>query len=108
MKQDSGVLLRQLTGHSNFVGSLAAMPDNRTFVSSSEDGTIRVWDLHTGACPQVIRGHENAVNCIALSADGTRLVSASDDHSIKVWNTMDPGDGGPCGVVWPRSSPCRR
>lgn len=38
--------LKRLVGHTNFVVSLAASPDNANlFLSASHDGTVKVWDV---------------------------------------------------------------
>lgn len=36
-------LVKTLTGHSNYVGSVAISPDGQTLVSGSDDDTIKIW-----------------------------------------------------------------
>jgi WD40 repeat protein len=49
-------------------------------------GRLRVWNVVTGACDQVLEGHTDAVSGYALAVCGSRLVSGSGDCSIKVWS----------------------
>jgi WD40 repeat protein len=50
----SGVPLRVLKGHSAKVGSVAFRPDGATLVSASADGTVRIWDVASGACLAIL------------------------------------------------------
>jgi WD40 repeat protein len=77
----------ELRGHTQYVQALAFSPDSRWLVSGSEDGTIRVWDVATGALHAHLTEHRGGVNSVAYSPDGARLLSASDDDSILVWDT---------------------
>jgi len=54
-------------------------------VTSSMDGTIRVWDLATSK-QQLKLTHDYWVSDIAVSADGTQLVSSSLDDTVRLWN----------------------
>jgi WD40 repeat protein len=58
-------------------------------VSASNDKTLRVWNLDSGSCLQVLKGHSEFVTDIALTADD-RAVSASADHTLRVWD-LDTG-----------------
>jgi len=74
----------------NFVRSVAVSPDGQTLVSTQNDRTIKVWNLHTGELLRTLRGHSTAmftyIPTIAISPDGQTIASGSDDKTIKVWN----------------------
>ena len=74
-------------GHShNVVKTVAISADGQTFVSGSDDATIKVWNLHTGKLIRTLAGHSYWVNTVAISADEHIIVSGSRDKTIKVWN----------------------
>ena len=68
------------------VYSVCVSADGSRLFSGSDDNTIKVWDVATGACLQTLEGHANAVYSVCVSADGSRLFSGSDDNTIKVWD----------------------
>src|SRR5215213_9942400 len=45
-------------------------PDGKRALSSSYDGTARLWDVETGRCLRVLEGHSDDINSVALSPDG--------------------------------------
>jgi serine/threonine protein kinase len=77
---------KTLTGHPNWVGSLAITPDGQTLVSGGWGQIINIWNLQTGELNTTLSGHSNDVNCLAISPDGQTLVSGSRDKTIKIWN----------------------
>src|SRR5262249_7704492 len=58
---DTGRPQRTLPGHKNAISSLAWSPDSRLLASSSEDGTIRVWEPASSAAPRVLIGHAGII-----------------------------------------------
>ena len=44
-----------MTGHSNWVRSVAFSPDGKTLASSGEDETMKIWDTKTGKCLKTFR-----------------------------------------------------
>jgi WD40 repeat protein len=53
--------------------------------SSSEDRTVRVWDLSTGKELLTLRGAGAGVTGVAISDDGRRLAASSWDQKVRVW-----------------------
>jgi WD40 repeat protein len=78
---------RQLTafeGHKDSVIHATFAPDGSTIVTSSLDGTVKLWDAETGKYISTLREEQNeldAVRHIAYSADGTKMVASSFRHS---------------------------
>lgn len=61
--------------------------DKEWLFSSSDDGSIRVWDIQTGQCLDELLGHKNGVTCLTFADN--RLFSGSFDHYVIVWNLTD-------------------
>ena len=62
-------------------------PDCKTFLSGSEDHTVRVWNSATGQCIRVCNGHIRSVESVAFAPDGKTFLSGSYDDTIRVWNS---------------------
>lgn len=50
----------------------------------SHDGTIRLWDVKTGAESAHLEGHSGLVHALCVLPDG-RLASGSRDKTIRLW-----------------------
>jgi WD40 repeat protein len=68
------------------VHSASVTPDNRRGVTGSSDGTVRLWDLETGACLRTLEGHGDAVHRVKVSPDGRRAISGSWDNTVRFWD----------------------
>jgi WD40 repeat protein len=73
------------TWHSASVNSVAFSPDRKTLSSSSEDHTIKLWDVSTGTELRTLKG-DSAVFSVAFSSDGKTLASGGWDHTVMVWD----------------------
>ncbi|CDF36259.1 unnamed protein product [Chondrus crispus] len=80
-------VLRSFRGHRSEVRCVAMSGDGRRVVSGSEDASVRVWDVETGAqVGEALVGHTDVVRSVAMSGDGKRVVSGSEDKSVRVWD----------------------
>jgi platelet-activating factor acetylhydrolase IB subunit alpha len=52
-------------GHDNWVRALAFHPSGKYLLSSSDDKTIRVWELSTGRCVKTVEAHSHFVATLA-------------------------------------------
>ena len=75
----------QMSGHSDFVKSVAFSYDGCHVVSGSSDKTVRIWDCHTGS-EVALYQHSNMVTCVAFSRDGGGVAFGSRDGTVCVWN----------------------
>ena len=74
---DSGRHLQALKGHTEAVTTVSLTPDGRWVVSGSEDNTLRVWDLESGAC-----------QCVFISdAPAHSLVTTT--GGVAAWGTSE-------------------
>ena len=62
---------------------------NKFFITGSSDCTLKIWDVESGKCIQILEGHSDAIDCCVVSSDDTFLISGSSDNSLKVWNIQN-------------------
>merc|ERR1719259_784932 len=86
--ENYGVMQKRLTGHGHYVQDVAISSDGQFALSGSWDGTLRLWDLNTGATTRRFVGHTKDVLSVAFSADNRQIMSGSRDRTIKLWNTL--------------------
>lgn len=84
-----------LKGHSKWITSLSWEPYHLVqaghiprLVSSSKDGTVRVWDLERHITLFSMTSHKSSVSCVKWGGLGD-IYSTSHDKTIKVWSSKD-------------------
>ena len=82
-----GEALFKLDGHGHLVYSVCFSPDGRRLASGSNDETVRLWDVETGACVRTLEGH-GFVFSVCFSPDGRMGASGSADGTVRLWLVM--------------------
>lgn len=77
----------ELVGHSQPVYSLSFSPDNRYLLSSSADGTARLWSTETRQNLVAYRGHSYPIWAAKFSPVGFYFATASHDRTARLWRT---------------------
>ena len=68
------------------VTSVSFSPDGSTLASGADDGTVKLWDVATGAMIATLEGHTDGVTSVSFSPDGSTLASGADDGTVKLWD----------------------
>jgi WD40 repeat protein len=82
-----GELEVTLTGHSAAIIGAGLDGDGQKAVTASEDATVKVWNLETGAVTYTLR-HDAPCTAVAMARVGWRAVSSSTDGCIKLWDVI--------------------
>jgi len=87
----TGQLVHRLEGHTGAVRGLSLSADATLLLSGSDDETVRLWHLETGAVVKVFPAF-SAVNCVAFSPDRSLAACGCDDASVRLWD-LAAGNG---------------
>jgi COMPASS component SWD3 len=79
-----------LTGHSNYVYSLAFSPKGNMLVTGSYDEAVFLWDVRSGGVMRTLPAHSDPVGGVDFLRDGTMVCSCAGDGLIRIW---DAGTG---------------
>jgi WD40 repeat protein len=64
---------------------LAFAPDDKTLVSTSDDGSIRFWSLANYQMVLKLAHGGGAVNSVAFSPDGNLMATSGSDGTARLW-----------------------
>jgi WD40 repeat protein len=78
--------LVKLEGHARVVWDILPLPFSSTCLTSSQDNTIKLWDVDTGACLRTLIEHTDQVRSLALHPSGLTFASGSQDNSVIIWS----------------------
>lgn len=82
---DKSQPVRVFEGHTANITAIAIQADNKWMVTSSEDGTVKVWDIRA---PTVQRNykHKCPVNDVVIHPNQGELISCDDDGNVRIWD----------------------
>lgn len=70
------------------VGSVCFSPDGNIIASGSDDTTLIVWSVQTGAIVTgPFEGHSHWISAVVFLLNGKRVRSGSEDRTIRVCDT---------------------
>ena len=92
----AGDLITVLRGHRDAVRYPGYTADGSRLISSSSDGTLRVWDMDLAERNGGLRGHKSFVYDVAFRPDGEQVASAAWDGTVRLW---DPDTGRQTGLL---------
>ncbi|KAA0193274.1 hypothetical protein HAZT_HAZT008381 [Hyalella azteca] len=79
----------KFSGHTDCVRDLAVI-NASSFLSCSNDASIRRWNIETSQCIDIFYGHTNFVYSLSLISDTSGsfrgFVSGSEDRTLRVWS----------------------
>ncbi len=81
----SGKEFYTLRGHTKGVTGIAWRADSDALATSSDDQTVRVWNMHTGTEITKWEAHEGGAADVAFHASGA-IVTAGRDGRVKLWD----------------------
>lgn len=83
----TGVCVKVLQGHDNWVSGVVWHPSGRFLLTSSDDKSVRIWDISKGwkQVKKLADAHDSFVSCIAWNSNPPLLATASVDSTAKVW-----------------------
>ncbi|CAD5112121.1 DgyrCDS1362 [Dimorphilus gyrociliatus] len=88
-RKETGSLME----HSGTVTSLNSFDDY--LISSSEDGSICIWDVKSWQCLKTLKKHKSAVFDVAIHPSGKLAISCGKDNTLRTWDLTN----GKCAFV---------
>jgi len=70
----------------NIMDYLNSIPDLQQILK--EERTLRLWDIKTGKCTQIIKEHDASIMHCELSKDAKYVLSTALDGSMRIWNSQ--------------------
>jgi WD40 repeat protein len=77
--------IREFSGHSGALNSVAFSPDGKTLLTASADHSARLWDVGTGMAVGILSKHSDAVNSAVFSPSGKSILTGSSDGTVGIW-----------------------
>ena len=83
---NSRKILHTLEGHTQGVSSVCFSLDGTLLLSTSDDGTAKIWESASGKLIHTLEG-PGGVNSAKFSADGKYVLTISEGHLVPIWET---------------------
>lgn len=84
-------LFKPLSGHSQWIPTLAFSPSGKRLVSGSADGNIIIWDTDNGSRQDFFSDGDSIVSSVTFLDDGDQVVFSRLDGTIGIWDSRKKG-----------------
>ncbi|HMF13819.1 MAG TPA: serine/threonine-protein kinase, partial [Gemmataceae bacterium] len=94
---------KKLSGHGNWIRSLAFSPDGKVLASGSLDWTMKLWNTDDWSLRGTLRGYKSEIMGLAFSADSSKLASTTlgkDVCAVRLWDVATGASAGNVGEPW--------
>jgi WD40 repeat protein len=82
----TGRAVRRFAGHRGGINALALLPDDRRFITVSDDSTALLWTIG-GSLPTALENvHSAEIVDVAVAPDGQRFVTVGYDRTAILWS----------------------
>jgi G protein beta subunit-like protein len=75
----------QFDGHTNNVTGIGFHCEGKWMVTSSEDGTVKIWDTRTGQVQRDYQ-HHSPVNDVVIHPNQGELISCDQAGNVRIWD----------------------
>lgn len=90
---EKGQIIETFAEHKSNLTSVALIGDGFSYLSSSTDKTIKLWDIRTPKhSVKTLTGHAGDVNGITVLPGGNSLASCSEDGTVRTWDLRAYGE----------------
>ena len=87
--RESSACVSVLSGHVDGVSGCGFLPGGDQLVSTSLDGTVKVWDLMTGRIRLELQTAGQSSNACAVSPEGASVVAGGVEGLLYAWASSD-------------------
>ncbi len=81
----TGAEVHRLVGHNGEIGGIAVLPNDNYVLTSTYDGTARLWDMETGNQLRIFTADEGEAVSVAVSPDGRYVAAGYESGLVKMW-----------------------
>ena len=82
-------VLSTLIGHTSGIYDICNMGESHV-ITGSGDHTVRMWDIRSEECIQILQGHTGVVCCVHLHRKSGYLLTGSYDNTVIIWDITTP------------------
>ncbi|MCU0416377.1 MAG: caspase family protein [Cytophagaceae bacterium] len=88
IEPDTKKPVRTYIGHTDIVSSIRFGKDRNQLLTTSWDGSTRLWELATGLVSQKFKS-SGKVHAAVFFQNNTKVITVGEDRIVRIWNVAD-------------------